>query len=150
MFVNLSGIGDFSILRGLLVCTFVFGRETLIDVKDIEYDLRAKLGTLATRVGPKRPRIGWALMLCSTIGLIPASWSTAAMPLAVAAAAFVALTTLVIRIAEPAFSVDAVCNALRCLSPASDQVKGQCIARGAQMAILSFSSRPIGVTPRRV
>ena len=92
MFVNLSGIGDFSILRGLLVCTFVFGRETLIDVKDIEYDLRAKLGTLATRVGPKRAtNFGWALMLCSTIGLIPASWSTAAMPLAVAAAAFVAL-----------------------------------------------------------
>jgi 4-hydroxybenzoate polyprenyltransferase len=92
VFVSLSGIGNFSVLGALLVCTFVFGRETLIDVSDIEYDLRAKFHTFAIRVGAKRAtQLGWALMLFSTLGLLIASLSTAAMPLAVGAVAFVAL-----------------------------------------------------------
>ena len=92
IFVSLSGNGNFSVLGALLVCAFVFGRETLIDVKDIEYDLRAKLGTFAIRAGAKRATpLGWALMLFSTIGLLIAALSTAAMPLAVGAVALVVL-----------------------------------------------------------
>jgi 4-hydroxybenzoate polyprenyltransferase len=92
IFVSLSGNGNFSVLGALLVCAFVFGRETLIDVKDIEYDLRAKLGTLAVRIGARRATfLGWALMLFSTLGLLFATLSTAAMPLAIGAVALVVL-----------------------------------------------------------
>jgi 4-hydroxybenzoate polyprenyltransferase len=92
IFATLSGNGNLSALGALLVCTFVFGRETLIDVKDIEHDLRAKISTLAIRAGAKRATcLGWALMLLSTLGLLIFSFSSTAMPLALGAMGLVVL-----------------------------------------------------------
>jgi 4-hydroxybenzoate polyprenyltransferase len=92
LFVSLSGLGDFSVRGAVLLCIFIFGREILIDVKDIEYDLRAKFVTLAVRIGAKPAwHLGWTLMLLSTVGLLIASSSTPAMPMALGTMAFVVL-----------------------------------------------------------
>jgi 4-hydroxybenzoate polyprenyltransferase/membrane protein implicated in regulation of membrane protease activity len=90
--------GNVFLLNGafaVMVLLFIFGREILIDVTDMEYDKQSAHNTIALALGRRNAiLLGWIVMLASTPLALLAEVNLVGKVLVIAAAGFLAATIL--------------------------------------------------------
>jgi 4-hydroxybenzoate polyprenyltransferase len=90
--MNLSAM---SVKMLLLISLFIFGREMLIDITDMDFDKRSGHSTLAVTLGPNRAAvIGWITMLAS--GPVIFTLETNLISQIIAALAILSLLTILL------------------------------------------------------